>query len=309
MHVYIMRGISGSGKSSMIDKIVQDLGLTKEQYKVASADSFFYNYGDGEYHFNKEMIPLAHDHCKEVFTEALENQIPHIFVDNTHTRKWEYAFYLEKARENSCQIVYVEVLPRDENDLLIAASRNLHNVPLYAIRNMWKRWEKAEVQDGEKLVQVKMEGQDLTETQIQKMNHPLALASNNPLFFVEKRHRIHLEFEDLHLRAYMRITTRPVLSEQRKLTKNYAPCLDLSSVVVYDPYKSRGNFKKLIKLCLDFCETFKVNFYVENVINFDLIPFFENHEAAFQLQRRDHEAEFNRHYWKIYNEGEPNASH
>jgi predicted kinase len=311
MHVYIMRGISGSGKSTTIKKMVQDLNLTEDQYVVASADSYFYLLGGGEYQFLKEAIPDAHKHCQEAFMKALEDQTPHIFVDNTHTRKWEFEFYLEKARQQGCQIVYVEITPRDENDLLVAASRNQHNVPLFAIRRMWERWEPVELLEGEKHCQLAMEAPPLDQEQIQRMNHPLARASDNPLFFTRKRNRFHLEFEDLHLRAYLRITTRNVVDSkgkfmwkfsQGKRHSHLAPCLDLASVIVYDPFKGQGNFKKFLALCLDFCEEFNLNLYVENVLNERLQHFFQREDSFVEQDGLGSHT-----YWRVFNEGEPNV--
>ena len=104
--VFIMRGISGSGKSTMVKKIVkEELKLLTEERKtdiedlieenlvvICSADDFFMK--NGNYEFDIEKISEAHDFCLRKYIDAIFGaSIQIVFVDNTHTELWEYIPY------------------------------------------------------------------------------------------------------------------------------------------------------------------------------------------------------------------------
>lgn len=88
--VYILRGPSGSGKSSITKAIVDSLP-NGTRTAVCSADAYFIDPRDGMYKFNREHLTEAHQSCRVAFDDALRQRVPVIIVDNTHTQRWEYA--------------------------------------------------------------------------------------------------------------------------------------------------------------------------------------------------------------------------
>ena len=148
--VYIMRGISGSGKSFEALKIIkEELRQMDEELLIpieeldsdqpityCSADTFFMI--NGGYHYDYSKIGEAHDSCLRKYFEALSSSTNRvIIVDNTHTELWEFAPYIALARVYGCEIYIVEVY----RDILACIRDNKHQVPANAIKAQFKRFE------------------------------------------------------------------------------------------------------------------------------------------------------------------------
>ncbi len=131
MKVVLMSGISGSGKSSYIDK---KFPINRETVCV-SADYFFQK-GD-KYDFNPALLGKAHGKCLRDFTMALAKNIPLIIVDNTNTTVLEMAPYVALAQAYEAEIEIVEMICSVE----FALNRNVHNVPEHTILAQLKRLE------------------------------------------------------------------------------------------------------------------------------------------------------------------------
>jgi len=132
MKVVILRGVSGSGKSTFRRK-------NHPEALVCSADSFFYD-KDGEYHFDANLLSEAHRSCFAKFLlllQANHDSDATVVVDNTNTTTAEISPYYMAAQVYSVPVEIVTLICRNE----IAAKRNKHGVPLHAIRNMRNRFE------------------------------------------------------------------------------------------------------------------------------------------------------------------------
>ena len=133
--IIIIRGLSGSGKSTFADVICGD-----DDTKIAvSADDFFVD-EQGNYNFNPEQIAEAHDWCKDQVRAYLLEGFETICVANTFTKRWEVEPYLQIASENNCNVHVVSLFDAGMNDAQLAA-RCVHNVPINSIRSQRKRWE------------------------------------------------------------------------------------------------------------------------------------------------------------------------
>jgi predicted kinase len=132
--VIIMRGTSGSGKSSYAKKHYPDA-------VVCSADNFFIQ-KDGTYKFRADLLGRAHKTCHESFVKALRNKARTIVVDNTNTTLREYKHYLQDARNYGYDVLFVRL----DTPVDVAAKRNAHGVPLEAVERMANRMD--EVPDG-----------------------------------------------------------------------------------------------------------------------------------------------------------------
>lgn len=136
MKVVILRGVSGSGKTT----------FRKENYPealICSADSFFYN-EKGEYHFDASLLSEAHRSCFAKFLLLLQaNHSSNItvVVDNTNATAAEVSPYYMAAEVYSVPTEIVTLICRNE----IAAKRNKHGVPLHTIRNMRNKFERLPV--------------------------------------------------------------------------------------------------------------------------------------------------------------------
>jgi predicted kinase len=124
--VIILVGASGSGKSTWTKDYLHEHPDTI----VVSADHYFIQ-SDGTYEFDGTKLPQAHSECKRKFHDALVRGF-NVIVDNTSTRAWERKDYIAEAKRHGYS-VWLKVLKIDPT---VAAARNVHGVPLEAIKKM-----------------------------------------------------------------------------------------------------------------------------------------------------------------------------
>ena len=151
MKVVIMRGISGSGKSTWV----------KENYPdaiICSADYHFYKYDRKQkreiYDFDPTKLGEAHKECmlsfvhniaknKEMFKDDTV-----VVVDNTNINFHEVTPYLRVAQAYDWEIEIVRV----ECDWGVAWERNKHGVPLKTIKRMYNNFKPLPKFFGEEIV-------------------------------------------------------------------------------------------------------------------------------------------------------------
>ena len=121
--LYIVRGLPGSGKSSLAKKVTE---------LVYSADDFFTN-KKGEYNFNAKLLGKAHEWCWGKVRDAMFLGANAVAVANTFTQAWEAEKYYQIAEEYGYSVFVIEC----QNDF-----GNVHDVPQESIDAMKERWEK-----------------------------------------------------------------------------------------------------------------------------------------------------------------------
>jgi predicted kinase len=122
--LYIVRGLPGSGKSSLAKKVTEI---------VYSADDFFTN-KKGEYNFNVKLLGKAHEWCWGKVRDAMYLGVEAVAVANTFTQAWEAEKYYQIAEEYGYSVFVIEC----QNDY-----GNVHDVPQESIDAMKERWEKS----------------------------------------------------------------------------------------------------------------------------------------------------------------------
>jgi hypothetical protein len=144
MQVFIMRGVSGSGKSTVAGQIAAHFGPAL--CRTVSADGYFClpyaegadrDYGlppEGEYNFNPGELGFAHAYCMRNFLKYLENGL-NVIVDNTNTTWGEIAPYVLVAAAYRADVVIINV----HCDEMTSHGRNVHGVPLEVVRAMTAR--------------------------------------------------------------------------------------------------------------------------------------------------------------------------
>lgn len=139
--VYILRGLPGSGKSTVAELLLWGANREGRRGEIYSTDYYFED-SQGNYKFDPDKLGEYHDKNFEDFCYGLKSGREVLIVDNTNTRHWEYQRYLDAAKEAGAFIQVVTVgSPKDPNHVRECAARNSHGVPLEAIRRMSDRFE------------------------------------------------------------------------------------------------------------------------------------------------------------------------
>ena len=137
----ILRGVSGSGKSTRAKEIKKEAAAKHEVCYVCSADDYFMR--DGKYEFDAKLLSQAHAWCKGKAEAVMYLAAADVVVvDNTNTQHWEYKPYIEMAQEHGYEVEVIKVGQLDESNLKAYANRNRHGVSLDVIRKQAKRFEK-----------------------------------------------------------------------------------------------------------------------------------------------------------------------
>jgi predicted kinase len=127
--LYIVRGVSGAGKSTFA-KTISPI--------VVEADQYFTD-DKGNYIFDGSKIKLAHEYCRTqteawMITEDDQINTSKVAVSNTFTQEWEMEPYFELAKKYGYKVFTVIVENRH-------GGVNQHNVPEDKIEQMKTRFE------------------------------------------------------------------------------------------------------------------------------------------------------------------------
>ena len=126
-NLVILRGLPGSGKTTLAKQMFPE-------HAHHAADDFFEVLG----RFDPSQLGRAHRQCQSRVQASLASGHS-VVVHNTNTTHSEMKPYLQMAQRMSIdvRVVHVESGLTDEQ----LSVRNVHSVPLSAIRRMRARWQ------------------------------------------------------------------------------------------------------------------------------------------------------------------------
>jgi len=144
--IILMRGLPGSGKSTLARKLAK-----YKSGQIFSADNYFTR-SDGVYVYDRRKIRDAHQDTQKRIDNALLKGVKYIIVDNTHITRRDMNEYLKIAAHHDALVELV--LPQtpwawNPNE---CARRNVHGVPVEAIRNMNERYQHMETSEAQTIV-------------------------------------------------------------------------------------------------------------------------------------------------------------
>jgi predicted kinase len=131
--LFIIRGVSGSGKSTFAKKIVG------HDFLVCEADKYFIDKETGEYKFDASKIKDAHKFCQDTVETYMKDSLVNdqfyreIAVANTFTQEWEMEPYFKLAKEYGYAVFTIVVENRH-------GGTNVHNVPEEKLEQMRNRF-------------------------------------------------------------------------------------------------------------------------------------------------------------------------
>ncbi|XP_064208810.1 NEDD4-binding protein 2-like 1 [Anguilla rostrata] len=94
-HLIIMRGLPGSGKTTLSWDIMKEYDYTGE---VLSTDDYFID-DYGYYNFDFYSLERAHNWNQERAEEAMQNGVHPIIIDNTNMRRCHMEPYVQMGLE------------------------------------------------------------------------------------------------------------------------------------------------------------------------------------------------------------------
>lgn len=125
--IYLLRGASGSGKSTFADSIKN----LNPDTLICCADDYFVN-KLGDYVFDVSELSEAHTFCKNNFHLGIIEDKNTIVVSNTNTREWEWSFYEDLGRKHGYQIFHIILENRHGGE-------NIHGVPQEVLETQKER--------------------------------------------------------------------------------------------------------------------------------------------------------------------------
>ncbi|KAM8803166.1 NEDD4-binding protein 2-like 1 isoform 1-T1 [Rhynchonycteris naso] len=135
-HLYLLRGLPGSGKTTLARQLQHDF----PRALIFSTDDFFFR-EDGAYEFNPDFLEEAHEWNQKRARKAMRNGISPIIIDNTNLHAWEMKPYAVMALENNYEVIFREPETRWKFNVQELARRNIHGVPREKIHRMKERYE------------------------------------------------------------------------------------------------------------------------------------------------------------------------
>ena len=125
--IIILRGASGSGKSTWAENIACSYDRPNiATSAIVSADYYRYD-TEGNYHFDPQKLGEIHDKCFAAFQKDIDSGVTIIFVDNTNIKKKEYQRYVDYGREHGYSIFQKVFTGEHENE---------HGVPIEVVERM-----------------------------------------------------------------------------------------------------------------------------------------------------------------------------
>lgn len=125
--LYLIRGVSGSGKSSlardMVDSCMVDIHYEADMYFMSDL---------GDYRWNPAELGNAHKWCQEQ-TQLRLSMGWDVAVSNTSTTEAEVETYRKIAEE--CNARFVSLVVESRHD-----GKNIHGVPPEKVEQMRKRF-------------------------------------------------------------------------------------------------------------------------------------------------------------------------
>ena len=118
----LIRGLPGSGKSTMARKIAAETGALHVE------DDMWVDYQQRR---NPDKLGMAHDICKARARHTLAFG-GSVVVSNTFAQRWEMQPYLDMARQYGAQVEIITAM---------GDYGSVHDVPAEAIQAMRERWD------------------------------------------------------------------------------------------------------------------------------------------------------------------------
>lgn len=138
-HIVIVRGIPGSGKSTLVNNLCNFLVDESIDHAVVELDNFFTK--NGEYKFVSSLFLDAHAYMWEECLKFAKKSMPIIIIDDVNLKYRHAIPFFLIAQMYGYSILKVEPQPLKRFDVDISHERNVHDVPKETIHTMSEMYE------------------------------------------------------------------------------------------------------------------------------------------------------------------------
>ena len=122
----IIRGFSGSGKSTVAQTIAEEAAFNDCSVAIHETDNFFMT--QNGYIFDGSMLGCYHSKNLESFCNSVDSGIHLIINSNTNVEYWEFSQYIKYASKNGYNIQIIDLYDNGLSDSALH-ERNLHGFP------------------------------------------------------------------------------------------------------------------------------------------------------------------------------------
>lgn len=128
----MMRGITGSGKSTVSHALISAYQQEGLSVAVHSTDNYFIDQ-EGHYAFDGTKLSKYHQKNIEAFKHSLCTHTQIVICDNTNLVPWQTKAYTQAAREHGYRVVFVDFALRALKEHLCAQEVSVENPSAHAI--------------------------------------------------------------------------------------------------------------------------------------------------------------------------------
>ena len=126
--MFIMRGLPGSGKSTIVRNIREVFGAgDSNNFEICSADHYFIR-NDNSYKFDAKKLKDAHSYCQEIAKHSVKQRKSIIIIDNNNIKRWEMQPYHRMANQGGYLVILIEPKTPWRLNPIILTEKNCHNV-------------------------------------------------------------------------------------------------------------------------------------------------------------------------------------
>ena len=137
--LYIIRGLPGSGKSTLGEKLADSYVDYHPKFGGPKCHSYaaddWFTDRNGNYNFVPQELSQAHEDCRSRVLGAILSGAENIAVCNTFSQAWEAEPYIELCNTYGYTPVVLECQSQ---------FGNIHDVPQESINAMADRWDSRE---------------------------------------------------------------------------------------------------------------------------------------------------------------------
>ena len=134
--VYIIRGISGSGKSHLVKHLINNTSSY-----INNIELNIYDIMNFDNTITTKKLVQTYNKCFYYYIKCLHRNINHIYITNPFIHKWEYLNYIELAKKYNYKVKIIELKCNSNDDLQICYNRSSNVKNYNLLKTQYEEFE------------------------------------------------------------------------------------------------------------------------------------------------------------------------